>query len=185
MQHAAYLAPELTYCSFSPLKMNPFRKHSFLKNIWMPELAEIAQLAYDEEAQEITNDPMYLYGEAFLIKVGKKIIGVSGYFPLDNEETLFALRWHGLIPEYQGKGLSQAIIKDIQERIESTYPQAEYLTEYMPVIKEYKPMAKYFTKLGFIKEGPYEVVDWSRFKWQNYYLALNPKPKDSKKTVIK
>lgn len=173
----------------NPAKVNPFHQHPELKSIWLPELAEIARQAYEEEAQALKHDPNYPSGEAFLIyhEIGKnkkkqKLIGITGYFSLDTEYTRFSLRWHGLFPDYQGKGISQTVIKTMCERIQSLYPQSESIMEFMPIIPEYEKTAQYFTKLGFVKKGSPEDVDWSTYQWQGYVLEF---PKKDLKLKIK
>ncbi len=172
----------LHYQAFSPLEMNPFVTYPFLKDIWMPELASIAFEAYEEEAIEMKENIPSLSGEAFLICLGKEIIGLTGYFPLDDTDEKVALRWHGILPHYQGRGFSKAAIEYVKSRLE-TQPKINTLVEFMPVISEYEPISKYFLKLGFVKSGAPEVVEWSEHKWQNYHLPLSPSP--SIKTKLK
>lgn len=184
----------IVFKPINPAKVNPFTKYPQLKSIWLPELAQIAEQAYDEEALSLKHDPHYPSGEAFLIyhQTGKsshtqKLIGITGYFSLDSDYTRFSLRWHGLFPEYQGKGISRTVIKTMCDRIQSLYPQSESIMEFMPIIPEYEKTSEYFTKLGFVKKGGAEDVDWSTYQWQSYLftfptkeLSLNFKSKKNK-----
>jgi N-acetylglutamate synthase-like GNAT family acetyltransferase len=155
-----------------PSDVNPFRQYPELKTIWLPELAKLAEEAIDETFEEVAEYPDEDIGGIFLIQQDNKVMGITGFYPTENESQFF-LRWHGLLNEYRGLGYSEHIIRAIAEHIENAYPQAKELIEYMPVIDEYIPIKNYFEKLGFKKVGNPENVDWSDYEWQSYSLELN------------
>lgn len=103
---------------------NPFNQYPELYSIWEPDLAVIAKEAIDETFELMRVYPDADIGAIYLIKLDSKTIGISGYFPNNPEFSEFVLRWHGLLPEYQGKGYSDAILKHIEEHLITSYPDS-------------------------------------------------------------
>ena len=168
---------EIGIYSFSPLDYNPFNTPE-IASIWDEEFAAIGREAYEEEKEELLKNSMGYFGECFVAIVKEKgqkqkTVGISGYFPMNEEMSRFFLRWHGVRDEFKGTGLSNFLIKTVIERIEKNHPKAETLVEHMPDIESYKKIAEIFLKMGFSPLDSTEVYDWSPHPWREWEKPLH------------
>lgn len=154
----------------NPLDDNPFNQYPELYSIWEPNLSFLAKEAIDEAFELMLLYPDADFGHLFLIEIDSKVAGITGYFPSNQEFSEFMLRWHGLLEEHRGFGHSKIIISLLANDIKNTYPNAYSLIEITP--EEHVYTRNYFEKLGFIKSGAPEKVEWSTSKWQSYVLEL-------------
>lgn len=163
---------------FDLSKGNPFILFPTLTTIWSKESFNIAFEAFDEEKIEMNNQPNLDYGEIFLIKNDNtnQVIGITGYFHCDNE---IWLRWHGITEEFRNKGISKAVLNFVIEKVKEKYPSADGIVEFMPISEKHKTVSNYFTKIGFIKIGQPEIVDFSHYQYQKYKKHFNVKPLDT------
>lgn len=162
----------------NPKDENPFRQFPRLKNIWLPELAILAEESIDDAFEYLSSVQNADIGEIFLIYAEtpgeKELIGITGYFPDPEATNECMLRWHGIFKEYQKFGYSKEIIFFIASHVKEKYQEAENLVEFMPIIESYVHVKNYFEKIGFKKRGNPEKVDWSSYEWQSYCLELKP-----------
>lgn len=158
----------------SPGDGNPLDRFPQLATLWSPVLASIAHEAIDEAFEQHFNAQVD-YGAIFLVthpENTKDIWGITGFLPWPDDATGIlqraALRWHGLLPEHRGQGLSLAIIDRMRHLAQNHYPEASQFIEFMPVSQEHAATAKYFEAAGFTKCGAPERVYWSTDLWQEY-----------------
>lgn len=152
---------------------NPFQKFLELKTIWEQDLTVIAQESFNESQQKFLKN--YDEGEIFLIKENDNIIGITGYFPNEENYENFSLRWHGILPKYQKKGISQKVLQTLLNYLIQKYENFSTIQEFMPIRDSYQKTEQYFLGLGFQKIGNPEKVDWSESLWQTLEYKLPEK----------
>ena len=156
----------------------PFSEYPQLNTIWSPEMTALAQEAIDESFVA-KNEFSYEIGEIYLIKDGSDVVGITGFFPYEYDANFLdsihrvGLRYHGLIPEYRGKGYSPEIIRQLLVAIINKYPNAETLIELAPVNEYGDIQKKHFERLGFVTTGPSEKYDWAEHRWQPMHLNIH------------
>ena len=93
-------------------------------------------------------------GEIFVFtdSVTRQLIGVTGWYPIGGGKAF--LRWHGVIEEYRGKGMSVAMLAWLAKRLKVTY-QIDKLYE---TCNE-DATVTYFEKLGFVKVTDKVLID--------------------------
>ena len=140
-----------------PEKGNPFERYPQLQTLWSPELAHIAREAIDEAFEQRARG--IDCGEIFLVVNPENIQDVG-------------LRWHGLLAEHRGQGLSMAVLEDVRARAHARYPMVNHFVEFMPINAEHAATAEYFERVGFCRWGPPERVEWSDVLWQEYVCDI-------------
>lgn len=167
-------APLFGLVSVQPQHGNPFDLFPQLSSIWRPDLAAIAKEAVDE-AFDAHRTHGHDYGAIFIVTHPEdphQVWGLTGYLPWpaagDGLIPRVGLRWHGLLPEVRGHGLSMAIIDTMRMHAGHDYPLARHFVEYMPTSPDYAPIAQYFERAGFVPWGEPERVDWSTDTWQEW-----------------
>lgn len=163
---------QLSLLSYSPLDLNPFKEKQIF-SIWKKDLAQLAFDAFEEEATEIVLDPGYDQGEALLV-VDKfnRILAVSGYFPDPNDLGRFYLRWHGVVPQLQKKGVSKWILDSVVSRIKALHPKVHTLVEATPDMPFQESVVAHFVQYGFKRTETIETHEWSQYPWREYELPL-------------
>lgn len=161
-----------------PKDGNPFDAHPALSSIWSPVLAGIAYEAIDESFDAF-NDTGADYGAIFLVtnpNDAQDVWGITGFLPWPDDTSgvlqRAGLRWHGLLPERRGQGISIAIIDRMRSLANERYPGASHFVEFMPASTEHAATAQYFEKAGFKKFGSPERVYWSSDLWQEYVCDI-------------
>lgn len=152
----------------NPLDENPFRKFPILRTMWSHDDATLAEQAIDEafaDWRENATD----YGKIYLIFSSDTdlIMGLTGFLPWVQSECV-GLRWHGLLNQYRGTGLSLEVMDTMRMLAHARYPTAAWFVEYMPEKDSKGELGSYFERAGFQKCGPLESVSWSQKRWQEY-----------------
>jgi RimJ/RimL family protein N-acetyltransferase len=147
---------------------NPFTAHPQLRTIWPAHFTEIAE---DAAQDAIAHMPFGDVGGLYLVKLGNRVIGITGFFYCESETEPF-LRWHGIIPAERRKGYSREAMRQVAARIKGKLPDARGLTELVPQNEDGPAIAAHFEQLGFVKSGPAEMYDWSTHPWQPVRLDL-------------
>lgn len=141
---------------------NPFIDHPQLKNIW-PEFS--SNIAQEEIAKSIEKQEKGLY----LILYEDKPVGITGYFDLEYPEGAYwGLRWHGILSEFRGKGISEKALYITALELKKHQPEVYGLVEYIPHTEYSGYIFKYFERLGFEPLAEPETVDWAPHKIQAY-----------------
>lgn len=113
-----------------------FQRHPQLMYIWNEEYTKMASEATDEYFPE---------GGIFLILLGRKVIGITGYYSIS--EDVFGLRWHGIIPKFRNQKLSKIVLDKLSEMLLNVSPSVKYLVE----VSGSEKAASYFRHIGFIE----------------------------------
>jgi GNAT superfamily N-acetyltransferase len=87
------------------------------------------------------------------------VVGITGFFqpaaePTTDRETI-ALRWHGVVPLYRGRGYSGVMFERVCWLAAYFMPEARSFTELVPLADSAKGdrIIRHFEKLGFRCEG--------------------------------
>lgn len=162
-----------------PKDGNPFDAYPVLGSIWSPVLAGIAHEAVGDAFDEHHKSGAD-YGAIFLVTNPRdphEVWGITGFLPWPDDASgvlqRVGLRWHGLLPEHRGQGVSIAIIDRMRDLASQRYPDASQFVEFMPVSAEHAATAQYFETAGFQKFGPPERVYWSTELWQEYVCDIH------------
>ena len=91
-------------------------------------------------------------GEVLYIRDGDSRVGITGWFPVTCGDITYAcLRWHGVIPDCRGTGVSEQALELLAKRVPENI---KFLVE---VCFTDKPV-DYFIKKGFLKAGSNEEL---------------------------
>lgn len=150
--------------SIEPATENPFFAYPALKAIWPPLSQAIAEEA-TEETLAAEEDGI------FLIKKDNQVIGMSGYFIIDNPEEAY-LRWHGIIPSERQKGYSKEALTLILQEVQKDIPEAKRLVELVPVTEYSGYLIEHFERLGFKPRGTPQTMDWTPNLLQEYVVDI-------------
>ncbi|MBR8317323.1 hypothetical protein KDW36_29650, partial [Burkholderia dolosa] len=109
---------------------NPFDRFPELRTIWPePHLQALAEQATIEtlDAQTVPGTPDR--GPIFLIldidAAGyERVVGISGYYTLDDRAEQLGLRWHGIVPRARGHGFSRLAFEQVLQTIRTSLPNA-------------------------------------------------------------
>lgn len=164
---------------------NPFEEHPQLKSIWPKELYDLA-VAGVTESLDIIGE--YEIGNIYLIKENDEIVGLTGFYPYEGlgprgsfayeDVKHLGLRWHGVIPERRGNGISSAAFSLMLEQAGIKFPNAKRIVEIVPDHENAGIIRRHFEKLGFQKDDtPPKKYDWSEYSWQGYTFPIKPEPK--------
>ncbi|HEY6437378.1 MAG TPA: hypothetical protein VIY47_12370, partial [Ignavibacteriaceae bacterium] len=93
----------------------------------------------------------------FKIVLDETVIGITGSYMYDEHSA--GLCWHGLLPKYQGSGISFHVIKMIFDLCKSIYKDFDRFVELIPVDRP--ELDSYFCSHGFRKTD--EIVP--KFYW--------------------
>lgn len=152
-----------------------------------PELMDIWPVPLNVFASEATEESLAMQGgdgsEIFLILSSGKVIGITGYMPcMDGIEdgqqftrdsvTKIALRWHGIIPSYRGKGISEQVIKQMATLGGNAFKNASEFVEMVPNNALGVSIAAYFSGLGFINTGKIELIEDFSMEFVEYSIPL-------------
>lgn len=155
---------------------NPFERYPHLQTLWSPTLAQLAREAIDEAFEQRTRGVDC--GDIFLVVNPQslhEVWGITGFLPWPDGAGVLervGLRWHGLVPEHRGQGLSMAVLEEVRARAHARYPMASHFVEFMPVTPEHAATAEYFERAGFFRWGEPERVEWSNVLWQEYVCDI-------------
>lgn len=152
--------------TIEPLTTNPFINNPELLKIWPEKSSKIVHEITLETLEK--NEP-----GIFLIKKEEQIIGLTGYFLMDETMENIGLRWHGIVQSQRRKGYSEAAMTLVMQEVKSLYPQSSYLVEYVPVTDYSSYIVKHFVSLGFkrfVDPGP---QDWTDNMIQGYRVDMN------------
>lgn len=114
-----------------------FNAYPELRDIWPAEqtaLAEEAALAW-----QMGKDPE---GAIYVIEADKKIVGITGFFPL-TYPGFACLRWHGILPQYRNRQYSRLALEALQVHLKNTGVEKLFEPTKNPVAKDS------FLKCGF------------------------------------
>ena len=160
----------------APEDGNPFERYPQLQTLWSPALVLLAREAIDEAFLDQSEG--IDCGTVFLVVDPDKadeVWGLTGFLPWPDGAGVLqrvGLRWHGLVVEHRGQGLSMAVLEDVRARAHARYPMANHLVEFMPINAEHAATAEYFERVGFCRWGPPERVEWSDVLWQEYVCDI-------------
>ncbi|MEX3960158.1 GNAT family N-acetyltransferase [Trinickia sp. EG282A] len=137
---------------------NPFAEYPQLREIFDPErsahveadtLADIALGVHDPHRNQI-----YVARSD-----AGEVVGITGFFqpaaePTTERDTI-ALRWHGVLPAYRGRGYSEAMFEAVQRMAMYYMPEAKWFVELVPMSDPQKAsrIVRHFRKLGFWLDG--------------------------------
>jgi hypothetical protein len=158
---------------------NPFDRFPELRTIWPePHLQALAEQATIEtlDAQTVPGTPDR--GPIFLIlnidAAGhERVVGISGYYTLDDRAEQLGLRWHGIVPRARGHGFSRLAFEQVLQTIRTSLPNAREITEIVPLIERGEHIARHFQRLGFTPRGEPKLYDWAPHAWQCWGRALD------------
>lgn len=148
---------------------NPFAEWPALRSIWPEPHRSLAEEAVVEHLQQMKDVEL---GDIQMILLDGRTVGISGYFPYDAEGTNLGLRWHGILPEVRGQGISAKALQLVARRAIERFPQAGNLIELVPLTDEGEVISSYFSKLGFAPVGEPETYEWAEHAWQPYAINL-------------
>ena len=157
---------------------NPFRDYPQLRSIWPEPYRSLAEGAVVEHLDLL---PEVDIGDIVLIMKNDVVVGISGYFPFNEEYTDFGLRWHGVIPEFRGQGISRAALSQVAALALRRFPEGDHLIELVPLNAYGDGLVEYFQRIGFRPHGETERYDWADHDWQPHRIKLselaeNPAP---------
>lgn len=142
-----------------------FESHPQLLSIWPTTLLELAREGFVEFGR--------CPGGRFLIESEDRIVGITGYFWVKNDPGHLRQRWHGLVPEARGRGLSGAVMREAARRGRERFPSAHRLIESMPAGTMGAEIARHYESLGFSKFDPPERGGQAGLDWQSYAVDLD------------
>lgn len=160
---------------------SPFQQHPQLLTIWPEPSNTVMQEGIHETLEIMKNAPDIDVGMISLILKDNEVIGLSGFFPINEneqwdifnpyQETIY-LRWHGIIPSHRGQDYSkQALILVLEEAIKK-YPFVEHIIELIPQTSYKEYLEKHFIEMGFKPVGEKEKYSWSEYWWQPHQLNI-------------
>lgn len=142
-----------------------FDSHPQLRSIWSGSLLEMAREGFVEFGRCV--------GGRFLIERGGAVVGITGYYAAPEETSTLRLRWHGLVPEARGSGLSGDAMRTAAELGRARFPKARLLVESMPAGEAGAKIARHFESLGFSPRGAPEPGGSTGFDWQAWSVELS------------
>lgn len=142
-----------------------FELHPQLSEIWKEPLLSMAREGFVEMGR--------CEGGRFAIEETGRVVGVTGFYAVREEPSILRLRWHGLIPEARGRGLSGSAMRAAAELGRSRFPQAELLVESMPSGAKGALIASHFEALGFSPRGRPQPGGAAGFDWQEWAADLS------------
>lgn len=146
---------------------NPFEDYPEFKKIW-PEFS--SNLAQEVIAKSIEKKEDGLY----VILYNDTPVGMTGFFDLEYPEGKYwGLRWHGVLPEYRGKGISEHALYITAMELKKHHPECIGIVEYIPHTDYSNYIFKYFERFGFQAWAEPETVDWAPHKIQAYGINLD------------
>ena len=149
---------------------DPFWQYPLLQTIWPEPLGFRAR--YDTVASlEAIDDTDF--GAVYLILLAGDVVGLTGYYLLDDAGHQLGLRWHGLVPAQRGRGYSGQIVQQLLALIRQAYPAARGLIELIPDSDYGVSLKRHFGALGFVATLPMQRYPWSEDAWQAYRLPIN------------
>lgn len=95
-------------------------------------------------------------GEIFYIAKDGCIVGITGWYSINqNEENdMFGLRWHGILPEYRGNDYSKQAIDMLYVHLTKTHKKWVKLYE----IANKEKTSQYFIKNNFLKVDNSDII---------------------------
>lgn len=164
---------------------NPFITYPELRKIWPESLARLAE----EGLSELLGQPEGVEaGEVFIIHSGAQLVGISGYFPYEIDKSVngneldriskAGLAWHGILPQFRGRGFSSSIIGQVALVVSLRYKNCKELLEFLPLNDYGSTIRPHFEKLGFTPRDIHHL-DWIDCPMQEYAAsiqALKPAP---------
>lgn len=139
---------------------NPFEDHPALRTIWAPALGlhaetdTVADLALGRDRDPHHNNIYLIQNES------GQVVGVTGFYQPMNDPEVLGLRWHGIIPEYRGRGYSHASIEAVCLIAATQNQNAKSIIEYVSMddAEEAAKLAKHFQNLAFFFDGDAQDV---------------------------
>lgn len=148
-------------------KTNPFIDYPQFKSIW-PEFS--SGIAQEVIAESIEKQEKGIY----VIFDDDTPVGITGYFDLEYPNgEYWGLRWHGVLPEYRGKGISEQALYITALELKKHQPEVYGLVEYIPHTDYSKYIFSYFERFGFKALAEPEEVDWAPHKIQAYGMPVD------------
>lgn len=90
-------------------------------------------------------------GEVLRICAGQykfiETVGITGWYEVPGHSEFVGLRWHGLLSQWRGRGLSALVLRILARRIAVLQPEARYICE--AVLPGDEDIFRYFRRLGF------------------------------------
>lgn len=153
------------------LKGDPFEEHPQLKTIWPDHFSQLAAEAARDDLALLQEGHSELSG-LFFIKKEDEIIGITGYYPFNEEISTLGLRWHGVVHAERRKGYSEFAMGLVCSAALEHFPEVSELVELVPCTEYGVPLEEHFKYLGFTKRGEPEKYDWAENHWQAYHLDM-------------
>ena len=141
-----------------------FELHPQLKSIWSARVLESAR----EGFMELGRCP----GGRFAIEVQGQVVGMTGFYAVPESPRFLRLRWHGLVPEARGLGLSGPAMRAVCALGKARFPKAELLVESMPAGDRGAKVARHFETLGFSPRGAPQNGGAIGFDWQEWTTPI-------------
>lgn len=143
----------------NPIKLVPVPRgnENYLVWDWFPQLNTIwSSLKHRYYCREATKEfqlNLSEKGNIFLVThlYDFLVIGLTGYCPIDKDRVF--LRWHGIIPDFRGMGISTNILNLLLAKIKEN----GYTTVYETT--ESEKVRDYFIKQGFEQEEDPSVIE--------------------------
>jgi RimJ/RimL family protein N-acetyltransferase len=149
---------------------NPFQDYPQLRSIWPEPYRTLSEEGVTEHLEMV---PEHDIGDVVLILKGDRVVGISGYFPMDTGYRNLGLRWHGIIPSERGQGISRVTLSLVATLARKRFPDSIHLIELVPMNDFGKPVMDYFKRIGFRPEGKPERFEWADHDWQPIAMALS------------
>jgi hypothetical protein len=145
------------------MRVNPFKNYPEFNLIWPDRDGAPERDVVDYLEGRLP------YDHKFLICVGPKVVGMTGYWPLDKGRV--ALAWTGVVPSSQGQGVWREAFKILLERLS---PSVKYVVEPMPA-ERMSSLGPAYERMGFVNTGT--VMDhpelYAKVKWIEYVYTVN------------
>lgn len=148
----------------------PFQEHPQLLSIWPEPYLATAQEGVAESLALIGEEDI---GAIFLVMNDQEAIGISGYFIYNEDASALGLRWHGLLEEHRGTGLSERVLEAVLGHAKQQHPNARELIELVPLSEYGAGVARSFVRMGFAPQGAAQRYEWSDHPWQPYSLDID------------
>lgn len=136
---------------------NPMKRYPAFKTLWKErreKMLEDYEDAFKTAAAPYEDD----IGSIFVILADGKPIGVTGYCYYE-EQNRVGLVWHGILPEYRGKGYAAEALRRVMKLASYRFPDVKTFVELVPLDREAE-LAPFFKKNGFVKTGTEYQVEW-------------------------
>ena len=95
----------------------------------------------------------YSYWEVYLIKMGRKTVGVCGLYNLKSMKDALWLGWFGIIPELRSKGIGEQVLTYLEAQCKE-----QGVSRLMSYVDQHGKPLKFYERNGFKVIGRVDAV---------------------------